>query len=306
MAARAIWSGIITFGMVSIPVKLYSATDNKDISFNQLHRDCKSRIKEQRFCPACDRKIEYEEIEKGYEYAKGQYVILTKDDFEKLPLPNKNTIEISSFINNEEIDPVFYDKAYYIEPDEAAKKPFALFMKAMGEKGMVAVASVTIRSKERLCCLRPFGGTLMMNTLLYPDEVRVDKDRELPDVAISDKEMAMASSLIDLMSQDFEPSTYKDNYREALLKVIEAKLEGKEIHEAPQAAPTNVIDLMDALQASMESIKAKQQETKANGNGDGAVAETKKMAAAAKKTKEPAVGVDPDAVKKTTKKRKTG
>ncbi len=288
MAARAIWSGIITFGMVSIPVKLYSATDNKDISFNQLHRDCKGRVKEQRMCPTCDRKIEYEEIEKGYEYAKGQYVVLTKEDLEKLPLPNKNAIEITSFIDNTEIDPVFYDKAYYIEPDEAARKPFALFMRAMMDKGMVAVAKVTIRTKERLCCLRLYGGTMMMNTLLYPDEVRVEANKPLPDVQLSDKELAMASSLIDLMAQEFTPTTYKDSYREALLQLIEAKLEGKEIHEAPTSAQTNVVDLMEALQASMESIKAKKS----------APAEAAKMA------EEPVAAVADGA--KKTRKRKTG
>ncbi len=289
MAARAIWSGIITFGMVSIPVKLYSATDNKDISFNQLHRDCKGRVREQRMCPTCDRKIEYDEIEKGYEYAKGQYVVLTKEDFEKLPLPNKNAIEITSFIDNSEIDPVFYDKAYYIEPDEAARKPFTLFMRAMIDKGMVAVAKVTIRTKERLCCLRTYGGTMMMNTLLYPDEVRVESDKPLPDVQISDKELAMASSLIDLMAQEFTPTTYKDSYREALLQLIEAKLEGKEIHESPAAAQTNVVDLMEALQASMESIKAKK----------AAPTEAAKMA------EEPVAAVATGAEKKT-RKRKTG
>lgn len=302
MAARAIWSGIITFGMVSIPVKLYSATDNKDISFNQLHRDCKGRVKEQRFCPTCDRKIEYEEIEKGYEYSKGQYVVLTKDDFEKLPLPNKNSIEITSFIKNEDIDPVFYDKAYYIEPEEAAKKPFTLFMKAMVEKGMVAIAKVSIRTKERLCCLRLYGGTLMMNTLLYPDEVRVDKNRDLPEVQISDKEMAMAGSLIDLMTDDFEAKNYKDTYREALMQLIEAKLEGREIHEAPSAPSGNVIDLMDALQASMENIKAK----KAAPAETAEIKEEPQLVkSAAKRAEEPAMGKLPPEEKKP-RKRKTG
>lgn len=261
MAARAIWTGVVTFGMVSIPIKLYSATENKDISFNQLHRDCKGRVKEQRFCPACDRKIEYEEIEKGYEYGKGQYVVITKEDLENLPLPNKNTIEITSFVKMEEIDPIHYDKSYYIEPDDAAKKPFALFMRAMTEKGMTAVAKVAIRSKERLCCLRPLDGTLIMSTLLYPDEIRVERGRELPNVPVSDKELAMASNLIDLMTGEFDPEEYKDNYREAVLKIIEAKVEGKEIAEVPAAPQAKVIDLMEALQASMESIKAKKEES---------------------------------------------
>lgn len=299
MAARAIWSGVITFGMVSIPIKLYSATDNKDISFNQLHRDCKSRIKEMRTCPACDRKIEYEEIEKGYEYSKGQYVIVSKEDLEKLPLPNKNVIEISSFVTNEEIDPIYYDKAYYIMPEEAARKPFALFMRAIKEKGMVAVAKLAIRSKERLCCLRPFGNTLMCTTLLYPDEIRVDKEQPGPDVQVSDKELAMASSLIDLMTQEFSPDDYKDNYREALMQLIEAKLEGKELVEAPVVASGNVIDLMEALQASMESMKAKKAADKP----------AEKPAKAAKGGEEPAKEAVASAAaggEKATKKRKTG
>lgn len=280
MAARAIWTGIITFGMVSIPVKLYSATENKDISFNQLHSECKSRIKEQKTCPTCDRKIESEEIEKGYEYAKGQYVVVTKEDLEKLPLPNKNCIEITSFINQSDIDPVYYEKSYYIEPDEVAKKPFALFMRALKEKGMTAVAKVAIRSKERLCALRPLDGTLMMSTLLYPDEIRVEKGKPLPDVQVSDKELAMAGSLIDLMSQDFKPEDYTDNYREAVLKVIEAKLNGQEIVEAPAAPTGKVIDLMEALQASMETMKARKSQDKTGPVGVGSDSKSKKKAAA--------------------------
>lgn len=280
MAARAIWTGIITFGMVSIPVKLYSATENKDITFNQLHAPCKSRIKEQKTCPVCDRKIESDEIEKGYEYAKGSYVIVTKEDMEKLPLPNKNCIEITSFIHQSEIDPVYYEKSYYIEPDEAARKPFALFMRAMSEKGMTAIAKVAIRSKERLCALRPLDGTLMMSTLLYPDEIRVEKGKPLPDVQVSDKELAMAGSLIDLMSQEFRPEDYTDSYREAVLKVIEAKLEGREVAEAPAAPAGKVIDLMEALQASMESMKARKSQDKQEEAGKGAVAKPRKKAAA--------------------------
>lgn len=262
MAPRAIWTGIITFGMVSIPVKLYTATENKDISFNQLHRDCKSRIKEQKVCPTCDRKIESEEIEKGYEYAKGNYVIVTKDDLDKLPLPNKNCIEITSFVTLDEIDPVYYEKSYYLEPEDAAKKPFALFLRAMNEKGMTAIAKVAIRSKERLCSLRAVDGTLVLNTLFYPDEIRIERGKPLPDVTISDKEMTMAGSLIDLMTHEFAPGDYTDSYRDAVLKTIEAKLEGKEVAQVPDAPAGKVIDLMEALQASMESLKAQRDNAK--------------------------------------------
>lgn len=256
MAARAIWTGVITFGMVSIPVKLFTATESKDISFNQLHKDCKGRIKEQKYCPTCDKKLEADDIEKGYEYAKGQYVIVTKEDMEKVPIGSKGNIEISSFVKLAEIDPVFYEKTYYIEPDEAAKKPYTLFMRAIQEKGMTAIAKFTLRTKERLCALRPMDGTLICNTLLYPDEIRVSPGKSLPDVALSDKEVGMAGMLIDMMTHEFDPENYKDHYREALLKIIEAKLEGKELVEAPAAAPTNVVDLMDALTASMEKMKA--------------------------------------------------
>lgn len=263
MAARAIWTGVVTFGMVSIPVKLYSATESKDVSFNMLHKECKGRIREQKFCPTCDRKIETDEIEKGYEYAKDQYVIVSKDDLEKLPLPNKNVIEITSFVHQSDIDPVHYDKSYYIEPNEAALKPFTLFMKAMSEKGMTAVANVAIRTKQRLCALRPMDGTLMMSTLLYPDEIRVQRGKDLPAINISDKELAMAESLIDLMTAEFDPDSYKDQYREALLQIIEAKLEGKELAAVPTAAPAKVVDLMEALAASMEAMKAQKAGAKA-------------------------------------------
>jgi DNA end-binding protein Ku len=257
MVARAIWSGVLTFGMVSIPIKMFTATDNKDISFNQLHIPCKSRVREQKYCPTCDRRIESEEIEKGYAYAKDQYVVVTKEDLEHIPLPSKGAIEISAFVKLDQIDPVQYEKSYYIEPDDIAKKPFTLFMRAMNEKGMVAIAKVAIRNKERLCCLRPLDGTLLMSTLLYPDEIRIEHGKALPDVSISDKEMSMAASLIDLMTEDFDPSKYKDDYREALIQVIEAKLAGKEVvtNEAPPQS--NVLELMDALRASMENIKSK-------------------------------------------------
>jgi DNA end-binding protein Ku len=175
---------------------------------------------------------------------------------EKVPIGTKNNIEISAFVKLDEIDPVFYEKTYYIEPEEKAKKPYALFMKAIQEKGMTAIATFTMRTKERLCALRPMDGTLICNTLLYPDEIRVSKGKELPEVQVSDKELGMAGMLIDMMTQEFQPENYQDHYREALSKIIEAKLEGKELVEAPAAAQTKVVDLMDALAASMEKMKA--------------------------------------------------
>lgn len=304
MAARSIWKGIITFGMVSIPIKVYSGTESKDISFRQLHNECKGRIKQQTYCPACDRNVEYAELTKGYEYGKDQYVVVEKEDFEKLPLPNKNSIDVTNFVTADAIDSPHYDQTYYVEPEDAAKKPFALFMKAMTDKKVIAVGKIAIRTKERLCALRPIGGTLVMNTLLYPDEIRIDLHKPMSDIEVNDKELAMAGSLIDMMTDDFEPEKYTDNYREALLKLIEAKVEGREIEVAPQAKEGTVVDLMAALQASMESLKAE----KAKDGGKKLVAvkeEPKEMVAtaakAAKTAAEPKIGVEPK-----TRKKKTG
>ena len=256
---RSIWNGVISFGMVSIPVKLYNATEDKDISFHQLHQACGSRLKQLRWCPVCDREVEWGEVTRGYEYAKDQHIVLTEEDLGKLPLPSKRSIELSSFVKAEQIDPVFYDRSYYLEPDETGKKPFALLMRALHEKQLSAVASIAIRNKERLCALRPYDGTLILETLLYPDELRVQKGVDLPDVKVTDRELSMAYSLIDLMSEPFEPEKYRDHYREALMEVIEAKLQGAEIVEAPPAPRGKVVDLMAALKASVEAAKERKQ-----------------------------------------------
>jgi DNA end-binding protein Ku len=255
MAARSIWNGVVSFGMVSIPVRLHPATTSKDISFNELHSVCKSRLKRQRFCPHCDRAVEADEVIKGYEYSKGQYVEMSEEDFEQLPIPSKHTIDVATFVKGEQIDPVYYDSSYVLEPDEAGKKPFALFMHALSEKGMTAVARITIRKKEQLCALRPFGGNLMLETLFYEDELRVDTTRELPDVKLTDQEQKMASALVDLLTGDFDAKEYNDTYREALMGIISQKLEGKEVVTAPAAPEAKVTDLMEALRASVEAAK---------------------------------------------------
>ena len=253
---RSIWNGVISFGMVSIPVKMFSATENKDIAFHQVHEKCETRIKYQKYCPHCDEVVENDAIEKGYEFAKGQYIILSDEDFEQLPLASKHTVEVSAFVKMEQIDPIFFEKSYYLEADEAAMRPFVLFMRALTDMGMVAIATVTLRNKERLCALRALGGTLIMDTLLYPDEIRVTGEEELPSVKINEKELQMAEHLVELMETDFDPTQYKDHYREALRKVIDAKLEGKEIVIAEEAPKAKVVDLMEALRASVESLRA--------------------------------------------------
>ena len=266
---RSIWNGLISFGMVSIPVKLFTATDSKDISFRLLHRECNSRLKQLRWCPACEREVEWGETVRGYEYAKDQHVIVSDEDFDKLPLPSKRTIELAAFVKAEEIDPVYYEKSYYLEPDEVGIKPFALLMKALKEKSLTAVAKIAIRNKERLCALRPMDGTLMLETLYYPDEIRVERGTEVPEVQVSDRELEMASTLIDLLADSFEPETYQDEYRQALMEIIEAKLQGEEFVEAPAAAPAKVTDLMAALKASVEAAKKRRGEEAREETGRG-------------------------------------
>lgn len=252
---RPIWKGLITFGMVSIPVGLYGATETKDISFNQLHALCNSRIKQKRFCPVCQVDVESDQVVKGYEYAKDQYAILTDEDFDTLPVPSKHAIELSAFIDAVEVDPVYHEKSYFVEPDQTGVKAYALLLKALESKRLTALAKIAIRTKERLCALRPKDGALVLHTLYFPDEIRTEAQPRLPEVLVSDRELAMAHSLIDLLSEPFTPEKYADGYREALLRVIEAKIQGNEAVLAPAAEAPNVTDLMAALKASVEAAQ---------------------------------------------------
>jgi DNA end-binding protein Ku len=253
--ARAIWSGSISFGMVSIPVKLFGATESKDISFNLLHASCGTRLQQRRWCPTDEVDVPWGETARGYEYAKGQYVMLTEEDFERLPLPSKHTIELSSFVDEKEIDPVFYERSYYLEPGERAQKPYALLLRALEQKKLTAVATITIRKKEQLCAIRAHDGTIMLETLFYPDEIRLDRGMDLSSVKVSERELDMAFTLIDIFRKPFDPSEYHDHYREALAELIEAKLEGKQVVKAPAPRETPVIDLAEALKRSVEAAK---------------------------------------------------
>jgi Ku protein len=253
--ARAIWSGSISFGMVSIPVKLYGATESKDIRFHLLHAKDGTRLKQIRWCPTDEVEVPWNETARGYEYTKGRYVVLTTEDFEKLPLPSRHTIEISAFVEEAEIDPVFFEKSYYLEPGERAQKAYALLLKALEKKALTAIATVTMRNKEQLCAIRARNGVIMLETLYYPDEVRQETGVELESVRVSDKELDMAFTLIELLHKPFDPEEYHDHYREALEQLIEAKLEGKEVVSEPEAAETKVFDLADALRRSVEAAR---------------------------------------------------
>ncbi|MDA0352295.1 MAG: Ku protein [Chloroflexi bacterium] len=279
--ARAIWRGVISFGMVSIPVRLFTATESKDISFRQLHEETHTPVKQLRWSPELDREVAYDELIKGYEYAKGQYVIVDDEDFDKLPVPSKHTIDLTAFVANEEIDPIHYERSYYLEPDEAGQKPFALLLRSLEEKGLLALGKVALRQKEHLCVLRPHDGIILLETLYYPDEIREpDGSVDVEGIQLTDQEMQMAAALIDMLRKPFDPSEYKDAYREKLIAMISAKLEGGEIVTTEQDAPAAAsVYLMAALKASVDAAKARKAEApSANGaseDGDSTAEEPK-------------------------------
>lgn len=240
--------------MVSIPVRLFSATEDKDVSFHLLHRSDHGRIKFKRFCAAEDEEVTNDELVRAYEISKDQYVEVTDEDLDKLPLPSRHTIELSSFVEADDIDPIYYEKAYYLEPEETGVKPFALLLRVLEKKGVTGVATIALRNKESLCALRPLDGSLLLETLRYPDEIRA-REQIVGDVAVNDKELAVASTLVEALQSPFDPEQYHDRYREALLKLIESKAQGREVveSETPEAAP--VTDLMAALRASIEAAQ---------------------------------------------------
>jgi DNA end-binding protein Ku len=241
--------------MVSIPIKLYTATDEKDVSFNMLHRTDGVRIKQQRICPEDGQVLELKDIVKGYEISPGEYVMLENEDFDKVPVDTTHTIEITDFVPAAEIDPIYYQKTYYLEPDKVGGKPFALLREVLKDSALVALAKVTLRQKEQLCTLRVYDSTISLETMFYADEIRNTEDLEVPEAAkISDKELDMAKSLVEMLTGNFEPEKYQDNYRGALLELIEQKAEGQEI-KRPAPAVGKVTDLMEALRASVEAAR---------------------------------------------------
>jgi DNA end-binding protein Ku len=259
--ARSIWSGVISFGMVSIPVKLYPATQDKDVSFHQLHGPDHSRIKYKKFCATEDVEVEAEDIVRAYEVSKDQYVEITDEDLEQLPLPAKHTIELSAFVKADDIDPIYYEKSYYLEPEETGLKPYALLMKVLEKKDVTGVATIAIRNKESLCALRPHDSTLLLETLHYPDEIR-EREFKLTSTAVNDRELAVAGTLVDALEVPFDPDKYHDHYREALLELIASKTEGREV-VSPEAEATGapVTDLMAALRASIDAAKGRKTES---------------------------------------------
>lgn len=254
---RAIWKGAVSFGLVNVPVRLYSATEDRDVSFHQVHEADGGRVRYRRVCQVCGEEVAYADIAKGYELDSGDMVVLTDGDLAELPLPTSKTVELLAFVPAEQVDPVSYAKSYYLEPDKAGIKPYTLLRDALEEAGRVGLVKVAIRNRESLAVLRPRDDVLVLQTMVWPDEVRDAEFESLTDGVKSTKaEREVAKTLIDTMAEDYDPTQYTDAYREALEEVVQAKATGGEVRKVEQpeeAAP--VVDLVAALKASVEAAK---------------------------------------------------
>ncbi|WP_219504812.1 non-homologous end joining protein Ku [Nonomuraea ceibae] len=277
---RSIWKGAISFGLVTIPVKLYSATEQKDVSFHQVHREDGGRIRYKRVCTVDGEEVAYADIAKGYELGTGEMVVLTDEDFEGLPLSTSRRIDVLQFAPAEQIDPIYFAKSYYLEPDAQGAKPYVLLRNALESSGQVAVVKVALRQRESLATLRVRDGVFVLETMLWPDEIRKPDFEFLDeDIEVRAQELKMAESLINTMEADFDPTEYHDTYREALQQVIEAKVAGKEVVAAPEEEEAGpAVDLMAALRASVDAAKRER-------TGGGA-AKPKRAAKESKESKE--------------------
>ncbi len=277
---RSIWKGAVSFGLVTIGVKMYTATEERDISFHQVRRTDGSRIRYKRVAEADGEEVAYGDIAKGYSLPNGETVVLTDEDFAELPPPTAHVVDVLQFVPLDQVDPIYFARSYYLEPDKTAVKPYTLLREALEESGMVGLVKVAIRSREQLATLRVRDGVIVMETMIWPDEVRDASFSFLgEDVDLRPQERQMAKSLVESMAGDFDPSQYTDEYREALQEVIDAKVEGREVTAptAEQPDTGTVVDLMAALRASVEAAKRSRGET-GSGEGKASTAPTKKAA----------------------------
>ncbi|HEV8652674.1 MAG TPA: Ku protein [Actinomycetes bacterium] len=254
---KTIWKGAISFGLVTIPVKLYGATEEKSLRFNQLHAKDGGRIRYKRVCALDGEEVDYSEIVKGYEYEKDHYVTLTDEELDSLPVSTAKTIEIERFVDADQIDPIFFQKSYYIVPEGTGAKAYHLLREAMADDGKVALAKIAFRDKEHLATLRLRDSCFVLETMFWPDEIRTPAFDELDErVEVRPQEVKMARSLIESLSDDFEPGEFRDEYRAALEDLVAKKVQGEEITYVEEAEPAKVVDLMEALRASVEAAKA--------------------------------------------------
>jgi DNA end-binding protein Ku len=256
--AASVWSGYLTFGLISMPVRLFSGARSSGISFHMLHRDDLQRVKQQLFCPAENRVVERSEIVKGYEYRKDEYVVIEPEEIKKIEPKTAKTMEILEFVKSSEVDPVYFESSYYMLPEEAGRRPYALLTKALEESEYVAIAKLTMHNREYTVFLRPHDGGMMLHTMYYAEEVREVEGFGPPDVELKDSEVKVAHQLIDALASEWDPEKYHDTFQENLKNLIQTKLEGgkiAEVEKPKKLAP--VVDLMSALKESLAQMEGK-------------------------------------------------
>jgi DNA end-binding protein Ku len=255
--ATSVWKGYITFGLISIPIRLFSAARSERISLNQLHKVCNSRIKMPLFCPTCDRKVERSEIVKGYEYEKDQYVLFTDEELDKIEPDSGRTMEILEFVKVEEIDPLYYDASYYVTPEDEGKKAYQLLLEAMDQTGYCAIAKLSMHQREHIVIIRPRAEGMTLHTMFYQSEIReVSEFGRKNNAEPKEAEKKLATQLIESLAAKFEPQKYHDEYQSSMLAMIEAKKQGQEVAEVAHPKMAPVIDLMDALKKSLQKQPA--------------------------------------------------
>ena len=269
--ASTVWKGHLTFGLVSLPVKLYSAARAETVSFNQLHKSDHSRVKNVVYCQLEDKPVPRTDLVKGYEYEKDKYVVIDEEDIKKAAPQTAKTMEILEFVKTAEVDPIFFESSYYLAPDDAGEKPYALLFEALRRSGFVAVARIAMHSREHVVILRPGPKGILMHTMYYRDEIRQVEEFRTDTSLVKDKELALATNLIESLEATFEPEKYKDGYRENLMAMITAKVEGREVVEA--AAPSHLAPVVDILEALKMSIAQAKKPVRSAGSAGAAPAE---------------------------------
>jgi DNA end-binding protein Ku len=253
--ASTVWKGHLTFGLVSFPVKLYSAARSESISFNQLHKADGSRVRQVLYCAAEDKPIPRTEIVKGYEYEKDRYVVIEDEEIKKVAPQTAKVMEIQEFVKADAVDPIYLETSYYMAPDEAGEKPYALLFDALKKSGYMGIAKVTMHNREHVVILRPGANGVLLHTMYYSHEIRKVDEFRTDLSLVKEKELALAQSLVEALAAEFEPDKYKDSYRENLLQMIESKKEGREVLATPEPRQEKVVDIMEALKASLAVAK---------------------------------------------------
>ena len=253
--ASTVWKGHLTFGLVSLPVRLYSAARSESVSFNQLHKEDGSRVRQVLYCAKEDKPIQRSEIVKGFEYEKDRYVVIDDEDIRKVAPKTAKLMEILEFVKSDDVDPIYFESSYYMAPDEAGEKPYALLFDALKRTGRVGVAKIAMHNREHIVILRPGPKGILLHTMYYTHEIRTVEEFRTDLSLVRDKEIELATGLIEALAADFEPQKYRDTYRDNLLAMIEAKKAGEEIVETPAPQETKVVDILEALKKSLELAK---------------------------------------------------